>query len=49
MIGSIFRIFAKDVLGYDIHLVTLFENDSLVDLLDRERQFKQLSSCSNKL
>ena len=46
LIGSVFRIFATEVLGYDVSLVTQPET---VAVLDRDSQFKQLASCTNPL
>ena len=46
LIGSVFRIFANEVLGYDVSLVL---HPGQVTVADRDRQFKQLSSCKNAL
>jgi hypothetical protein len=46
LVGAVFRIFATEVLGYDVSLVT---QPQPVAVVNRESQFRQLASCTNAL
>jgi len=46
LVGAVFRIFATEVLGYDISIVSQPEPAAM---LDRDIQFQQLASCTNAL
>ena len=46
LIGSVFRIFSHNILGYDVSLVTRPEN---MTGLDRDSWFRTLSTCRDKL
>ena len=51
LIGSVFAMFAREKLGYDVTLVTDTENinsDAPVDT-DQDSIFRRLSSCRNEL
>ena len=52
LIGTIFSIFAREKLGYDVALVDINDvensNESFIDT-DSDNVFRKLSSCKNEL
>eukprot|EP00091_Calanus_sinicus_P011160 TRINITY_DN25368_c0_g1_i1.p1 TRINITY_DN25368_c0_g1~~TRINITY_DN25368_c0_g1_i1.p1 ORF type:complete len:149 (-),score=27.72 TRINITY_DN25368_c0_g1_i1:130-576(-) len=45
LVGSVFKIFAKEMLGYDVETV---HNDDIETEFDTETTFSKLSSCKNE-
>ena len=46
LVGSIFTIFAREMLGYDVETVL---SDEIETDFDTETTFAKLSSCKNEL
>ena len=46
LVGSVFKIFAQEMLGYDVETVL---SDDIETDFDTETTFSKLSSCKNEL
>ena len=48
LIGTIFSIFAREKLGYDISMINTDNEEHTIDT-DLDTTFRKLSSCRNEL
>ena len=49
LIGTVFEIFAKEKLGYDISIINVDNQDNIVIDTNLDTTFQKLSSCRNEL